>query len=88
MYSEVLIAKYGSSRMNDALTISLANSVGLPTKVVRPIALFSNSESIFVQLLCWPLAGQQHVVLGLRLLMFTNLKQINSNCYYQRLVEG
>ena len=67
--------------------ISPADFVGLPAKVVQLIALFSNSELSFVQLLCWPLAGQQHVVLRLRLLMFINLKQINSNNYC-RIVEG
>ena len=33
--------------------ISPANIVGLPAKVIQLIALFSNSESIFVRLLCW-----------------------------------
>ena len=74
---------------NYTCMISPAEFIGLPAKIVQSIALFSNSESFFVQLLCWPLAGQQHVVSGLRFLMFTNLKQINSNYYYyQRLVEG
>ena len=45
-HSEDMCAKYGRSRMNDAHTISLADSVGLPTKVTWPIALFSDSESI------------------------------------------
>ena len=53
-----MCAKYGRSRKNDAHTISPSDSVGLPAKVVQPIALFSDSESIFVRLLCWPLAGQ------------------------------
>ena len=39
--------------------ISLANFVGLPTKVIWPIALFSNSESIFcttfVLAIGWPM---------------------------------
>ena len=47
-HSEDMCAKYGRSRMNDAHTISPSDSVGLPTKVVRPTALFSDSESIFV----------------------------------------
>ena len=68
--------------------ISPADIVGLPTKVVQPIAFFLNSELIFVRLLCQPLASQHHVVLGLRLLMFINLKQINSNYDYERIVEG
>ena len=38
--------------------ISPANFVGLPTKVIWPIALFSNSESIFcttfVSAIGWP----------------------------------
>ena len=62
------------SRVNYTCMIGLADIVGLPTKVVGPTTLFSNSESIFVQLLCWPPAGQHHMVSGLRLLMFTNLK--------------
>ena len=57
MYSEVLIAKYGGSRMNDACTVCLADFASLPAKVVWPTTFFSNSESIFVQLLCRPLAG-------------------------------
>ena len=40
MYSEVLIAKYGGSRMNDAWTISLANFVSLPAKIIWPTAFF------------------------------------------------
>ena len=51
-----------------------ANIVSLPKKVVWLIALFSNSESIFVQLLCWLPVGQHHIVSGLRLLMFIDLK--------------
>ena len=48
MYSEVLIVKYGGSRMNDVHAISPADFVSLPAKVVWPTTLFSNSESIFV----------------------------------------
>ena len=57
-HSEVICAKYGISRMNDAHTVCPADFVSLPAKVVWPIAFLSNSESFFVQLLCWPLAGQ------------------------------
>ena len=46
-YSEVICAKYGRSRVNDAHTINPANFVSLPAKVVWPTTLFSNSESIF-----------------------------------------
>ena len=48
MYSEVLIAKYGGSRMNDACTISLADFVGLPAKVIWPTTFFLKKKSIFV----------------------------------------
>ena len=64
MYIEVLIAKYGGSRMNDALTISPADCVSLPVKVVQPTTFFLKKKSIFVQLLCWPPAsqpGSQHM---------------------------
>ena len=53
-----MCAKNGRSRMNDAHTISTADLVGLPAKVVRPIAFFLDSESIFVRLLHWPSAGR------------------------------
>ena len=56
-HSEDMCAKYGRFRMNDVHTISLANSVGLPAKVVQLLALFSDSESIFVRLLCRPSAS-------------------------------
>ena len=81
-HSGDICAKYGRSRMNDAHTICLTDFVGLPAKIVWLLALFSNSESIFVRLLCRPPASQQHIVLGLELLLFTNLKQINSNYHY------
>ena len=58
MYSEVLIAKYGGSRINDVHTISLANFVGLPAKVVWLTTFFLKKKVIFVRPLCWPLAGQ------------------------------
>ena len=48
MYSEVLIAKYGGSRMNDACTISPADFVGLPAKVVQPTTFFLKKKSVFV----------------------------------------
>ena len=88
MYSEVLIAKYSGSRMNEACTVCPADFASLSAKVILPTTFFLKKRAIFVWLWCQPLAGQQHMVSGLRLLMFTNLKQINSNCYYQRLVEG
>ena len=47
-HSEVMCAKYGRSRMNDACTVCPANFVGLPAKVVRPTIFFLNSELIFV----------------------------------------
>ena len=81
-YTLVNLTQKYISKANNTCMISLADFVSLPTKVVWPIALFSNSELIFVQLLCWPLAGQQHIVSGLGLLLFTNLKQINSNYYH------
>ena len=52
-----MCAKYGRSSMNDAHTISLANFVGLPAKIVWLTAFFLDSESIFVWLLHQPLAG-------------------------------
>ena len=56
-YSEVMHAKYGRSRMNDACTVCLADFVGLPTKVIWPTTFFSKKKAIFVQLLCWPSAS-------------------------------
>ena len=53
-----MCAKYGRSRMNDVYTISLADFVGRPAKVVWSTAFFLDSESIFVRLLCWPSASQ------------------------------
>ena len=47
MYSEVLIAKYGGSRMNDVHTISLADFVGLPAKVVWLTTFFLEKEIDF-----------------------------------------
>ena len=42
-----MCAKYGRSRMNDVHTMSTANLVGLPAKVVWPIAFFLDFESTF-----------------------------------------
>ena len=49
-----MCAKYDRSRMNDVLTVCLANFVGLPAKVVWPTAFFLKKKVIFVWLLCWP----------------------------------
>ena len=57
MYSEVLIAKYGGPQMNDACTISPADSVSLPAKIVWSTTFFLKKKAIFVQLLHWPLAS-------------------------------
>ena len=51
-HSEVMCAKYGRSRMNDACTVCLANFVGLLAKVVWLTAFFSKKKAIFVWLLC------------------------------------
>ena len=56
-HSKVMCAKYGRSMMNSVHTVCPADFVGLPAKVVWLIAFFLNSESIFVQLLCWPSAS-------------------------------
>ena len=48
MYSEVLIAKYGGSRMNDVHTISPADFVGLPAKIIWPTTFFLKKKAIFV----------------------------------------
>ena len=39
-HSEVMCAKYGRSRMNDACTVCLADFVSLPAKVIWPTAFF------------------------------------------------
>ena len=52
-----MCAKYGRSRMNDAHTISLTDSVGCPAKVVWLTALFLKKKMIFVLLSCRPPAG-------------------------------
>ena len=53
-----MCAKYGRSRINDVHTISLADLVSHPAKVIQSTAFFLDSESIFVRLLCRPLAGR------------------------------
>ena len=57
-YIEIISAKYDSSRMDNVHTISLADFVGLPAKVVWLPAFFLKKKAIFVWLLCWPPAGQ------------------------------
>ena len=47
MYSEVLIVKYGGSRMNDAHTISPANFVGLPAKIIWLTTFFLKKKATF-----------------------------------------
>ena len=56
-YYMVVGAKYDSSIMNDAHTNYLADIVGLPAKVIWSTTFFFEKKAIFVQLLCWPLAG-------------------------------
>ena len=46
-YSEVMCAKYGRSRMNDACTVCLANFVSLPTKVDMADCILFEKESDF-----------------------------------------
>ena len=53
-----MCAKYGRSRMNNACTIGLADSVGHPSKVVQSTTFFLKKKVIFVRLLCQPPAGQ------------------------------
>ena len=53
-----MCAKYGRSRMNDACTISPADLVSHPAKVVWSTTFFLKKKAFFVRLLCWPLAGQ------------------------------
>ena len=56
-HSEVMCAKYGRSRMNDAHTICPADFFSLPAKVIWPTTFFLKKKTIFVQLLCWLLAS-------------------------------
>ena len=53
----IMGAKYYKSSMNDALTICLADSVGLPAKVIQLTTFFLKKKMLFIQLLCWPLAS-------------------------------
>ena len=53
-----MCAKYGRSRMNDACTISLADLVSRPVKVIRSTTFFLKKKVFFVQLSCWPMAGK------------------------------
>ena len=55
---EIINAIYDSSMMNNLLTVSLANFVGHPAKVIWPTTFFFKKKVIFVWLLCWPSAGQ------------------------------
>ena len=48
MSIKVQIAKYGGSGMNDACTISPANFVSLPAKIVWPTTFFLKKKAIFV----------------------------------------
>ena len=52
-----LTQKYISGA-NYTCMISLANFVGLPTKVVWPTTFFLKKKANFVRLLCWPSAGR------------------------------
>ena len=45
-HSEVMCAKYGRSRINDACTVCLADFVSLPAKVVQLTAFFSKKKAI------------------------------------------
>ena len=56
-YGLIIGAKYHSSDMNDACTMSLTDIVGCPTKVIWPTTFFFNSKHLFVWLLCWPSAS-------------------------------
>ena len=47
-YGLIIGAKYHSSIMNDAYTMSLYDIVGHPTKVLQPTTFFSNSKHLFV----------------------------------------
>ena len=42
-----MCAKYGRSRMNDAHTISLADSVSCPAKVVQSTTIFLKKKAFF-----------------------------------------
>ena len=53
-----MCVKYGRSRINDAHTISPSDPVGLPEKVVRSTAFFSQKKTFFVRLWSRPSASQ------------------------------
>ena len=52
-----MCAKYGRSRMNGAHTISPANSVSCPAKVIWSTIFFSKKKAFFVRLLHRPMAS-------------------------------
>ena len=54
----IMGAKYYNSSMNNVHTINSADIVCCPAKVVQPTAFFLEKKSIFIWLLCWPLASQ------------------------------
>ena len=56
-YDLIIGAKYHSSNMNDACTMSPTDIVSHPAKVVQPTTFFLNSKHLLIWLLCWPLAG-------------------------------
>ena len=51
-YLLIMNAKFHSSMMNIAHTMSLANMLAGPAKVIWLAAFFSNSKHFFVQHLC------------------------------------
>ena len=57
-HSGDMCAKYGKSRMNGVHTISPADSVGCPAKVVRSTTFFLKKKVFFVRLSCQSMAGQ------------------------------
>ena len=54
----IMGAKYHNFSMNNACTVCPADNVSLHAKVIQLTAFFFEKKSIFVQLLCWPSAGQ------------------------------
>ena len=52
-YIEIINAKYDSSVMNNVLTTSATDFVGLPAKVAWPTTFFFKKKAIFVWLLHW-----------------------------------
>ena len=57
-HSLIMCAKYYNFSMNDACTICLADIVGLPAKVIWLTTFVLKKKTIFIWLLCWPLASQ------------------------------